>query len=181
MPVPPPTLPSSTGPRVGDVKGVPSVFWLNVESVDVVKIAIPGFGDDRERPPVAFHVGGAVFDLPGDDSVANDAHAVRVGDHDRAVEESGVVDPGRAGHFAVAVESEPGGEDSVVAGFAARMNRGDAGANWALADLEFAFAGDERGVADFDSFHVGDGIVGAGGAVERNAEIAGAWLGLSGH
>jgi len=33
-------------------------------------------------------------------------------------------------------------------------------------------------VADFDTLHVGDGIVGAGRAVKGDAEIAGAGLGL---
>ena len=51
MPVPPPTLPSSTGPAVGSVEGVEGVFGLHVESVDVVEPAVPGFGDDGERPP----------------------------------------------------------------------------------------------------------------------------------
>ena len=62
--------------------------------------------------------------------------------------------------------------------FPARMNGGDAGANRAFADFEFAFAGDQRGVADLDSFHVGDGIVGARSSIEWNAQIAGARLGL---
>ena len=120
--------------------------------------------------------GVAAFDLPGDDGVADHADAVRVGDHHRAVEEAGVVDPGGAGHFAVAVEGEPGGEDGVVGSLAAGMNGGDAGADGAFADYEFAVAGDQRGVADLDAFDVGDGVVGAGSAVEGDAEIAGARL-----
>jgi hypothetical protein len=35
-------------------------------------------------------------------------------------------------------------------------------------------------VADLDAFYVGDGVVGAGSAVEGNAEIAGAGLGWAG-
>ena len=103
------------GAGVGDVEGVAGVFGVDVESVDVIEPAVPGFGDDGEGPPVAFHVGRAVFYFPGDDGVADDADAVGVGDHDGAVEEAGVVDPGGAGHFTVAVEGEPGGEDGVVA------------------------------------------------------------------
>ena len=118
--------------------------------------------------------------LPGDDRVADHADAVRVGDHHGAVEKAGVVDPGGAGHFAVAVEGEPGGENGVVTGFAAGMDCGDSGADGAFANYEFALAGDERGVADFDSFNVCDGVVGAGSAVEGDAEIAGAGLGLGG-
>ena len=71
------------------------------------------------------------------------------------------------------------GEDGVVAGFAARMNRGDAGANRAFADFQFAFAGDQRGVADLDSLHISDGIIGARSAVKRNAKVTGAGFGLS--
>ena len=126
------------GAGVGGVEGVPGVFGMDVKSIDVVEPAVPGFGDNRQRPPVAFHVRRAVFDFPGDDGVAYYADAMRVGDHHGTVEEAGIVDPGGAGHFAVAVEGEPGGEDGVIAGFAARMNRGDAGADGAFADFEFA-------------------------------------------
>ena len=35
-------------------------------------------------------------------------------------------------------------------------------------------------MADFDAFYVCDGVVGAGSAVEGDAEIAGAGLGLGG-
>jgi hypothetical protein len=61
------------------------------------------------------------------------------------------------------------------------MNRGNAGAHRAFADYEFATAGDERGVADLDPADIGNGVVGAGSTVERDAEIAGAGLGLSVH
>ena len=46
--------------------------------------------------------------------------------------------------------------------------------------LSFPLAGDERGVSDFDALDVGDGVVGAGSAIEGDAEIAGAGLGLGG-
>ena len=58
------------------------------------------------------------------------------------------------------------------------MNGGDAGADRAFADFEFAAAGDERGVSDFYAFDVGDGVIRAGCAVEGDAEIAGSGLGL---
>jgi len=157
---------------------VPGVFGTDVESVDVVEIAVPSLGYYGKRPPVAFHVGFSVLDFPCDDGVADYANAVRVCDHDGAVEKAGVVDPGGSGHFSVTVQSEPGGEDGVIAGFPAGMDGGDAGADWTFADYQFAFAGDERGVAYFYSFDVGDGVVGAGSAVEGNSEIAGSGLGL---
>jgi len=168
------------GAGVGDVEGVPGVFGMNVESVDVVEPAVPGFGNDGQGPEVAFHVRRRVLHFPGDDGVAYDPDAVRVGDHYGSVEKAGVFDPGGSGHFAVAVEGEPGGEDGVVGSFAARVNRGDAGAHGTFADYEFAIAGDESGVSDFEAFHVSDGVVGAGSAVEGDAEIAGAGLGLGG-
>ncbi len=61
---------------------------------------------------------------------------------------------------------------------AAGKNGGDAGADRTFSDFEFAAAGDERGVSDFDAFDVGDGVVRAGCAVEGNAEVAGTGLGL---
>jgi hypothetical protein len=60
------------------------------------------------------------------------------------------------------------------------MDGRDSGADGALADYEFATAGDERGVADFYALNVCDGVVGSGIAVEGDAEIAGAGLGLGG-
>src|ERR1700724_1086663 len=119
------------------VEGVKRVFWLHVESVDVVEIAVPSLGDYGQGPPVAFHVGRAVLDLPCDDGVANHSDAVRVGNHDGTVEESRVVDPRGARHFAVAIESEPCGKDGVVAGLSPGMNGGDAGADWTFADFQF--------------------------------------------
>src|SRR5208283_3009147 len=148
------------------------------ESVDVVEVAIPGFGNHGQGPPIAFHVGLAALHLPGNDGVAHHAHAVRVGDHDGTIQEAGVFEPGRARHLAVAVEREPGAEDGVVRVFSAGMDGGDAGADRAFSDLEFAVAGDERGVSDFDAVDVGDGVIRAGYAVEGHAEIAGAGLGL---
>ena len=163
---------------MGDVEGVEGIFGMDVKSVDVVEPAVPGFGDHGERPPVTFHVRRAVLDLPGDDGIADDADAVRVRDHDRAIEKAGVFHPGGAGHFAVAVEGEPSGEDGVVGSLAARMNGGHSGAHRAFADFQFAAPEDESGVADLDAFNVGDGVVGAGSAVEGDTEIAGAGLGL---
>jgi hypothetical protein len=58
------------------------------------------------------------------------------------------------------------------------MYGGDAGAHRSLADDELPFARNERSVAYFNSFNVCDGVVGAGGAVEGDAEVAGAGLSL---
>ena len=155
-----------------------SVLGLHVESIDVVQKAIPCFGDNGERPPIAFHVGCTVLHFPGDDGIAHNADAMRVGDHDRAIEQAGIFKPRGAGHFSIAVEREPGAKDRVGRGFSAGQNRGDAGANGAFADFEFAVAGNERGVADLDAFDVRNRVIRAGRAVEGNAQIAGAGLGL---
>src|SRR5271167_1566257 len=154
------------------------MFGFYVESVDVVEIAVPGFGYHGQRPPIAFHVGLAALHFPGYDGVAHHAYAVRVGDHDGAIQEAGVFQPSRARHLAVAVEREPGSEDGVVGVAAAGMDGGYAGADWAFSNFELAAAGDERGVSDFDAFDIGDGVVRAGGAVEGDAEVAGSGFSL---
>src|ERR1019366_1030763 len=166
------------GAGVRGIQGVEDVLGFHVESVDVVEIAVPGFGHHGQGPPVAFHVGLAALHFPGDDGVANQADAVRVGDHDGAVEEAGVFEPGSAGHLSVAVEGEPGAEDGVVRVPAPRMDGGDAGGDRAFTDFELAAAGDERGVSDFNAVDVGDGVVRPGSTVEGDAEVAGTGLGL---
>src|SRR5712675_1222072 len=148
------------------------MLGLHVEAVDVVEPAVPGFGNNGQRPPVAGGIGLAVRDAPLDDRVAHHADAVRVGDHHRAFEEAGFFYPGGAGHFAIAVERPPAGKNRITHGIlAARENRGDPGANGAFADLEFSLASNERGVADGDAGDVCDGIQRAWRSVERYAEI----------
>src|ERR1700752_2252638 len=100
-----------------------------------------------------------MLDLPGDDGVADDTHAMRVGDHHGTIEKSGVFDPGGTSHLTVAVQGEPGGEDGVVGAFTARMNGGDTGADGTFSDLEFAAAGNQSSMTHLDAFNVGDGIV----------------------
>jgi hypothetical protein len=168
------------GAGVRHIKSVPGILGFHMESVDVVEVAVPGFGDNGQGPPVAFHIGGAMLNFPGDDRIAHHADAVGIGDHDGAIEESGIVDPGRASHFAIAVQCEPGGEYGIIARLAARVDGRDSGADWAFADLELAFAGDQGSVAHFDAFDVGNGVIGTGCAVEGSSEVAGSWLGLSG-
>ena len=132
------------------------------------KAAVVGFGDDRQPPRLQRVL---LRDLPLDDRVAHDADAVRVGDRDRTFEQPALLDPGRAGHLAVAVEREPRGEHRIGVGLAARMHDGHAGAHRALADDQLAAAGDQRGVADLDAGHVGDRIERPGGAANRQLEI----------
>ena len=64
IPVPPPTLPSATGPDVRGIEGVKCVRGLHVKAVDVVEPAVPGLRDDRQRPPVTCGIGLAVSDAP---------------------------------------------------------------------------------------------------------------------
>src|SRR6476660_483355 len=150
---------------------------LDVEAVDVVEPAIPGFRDDRERPPVAGGVGLAMRHAPLNDGVAHHADAVRVRYHHWAFYKSGLFDPCCTGHFAVAVQRPPAGKYGTAHGIlSARKNRGDPGAHGALADLQFSFARNQRSMADDDAGNISDGIERAGRAVKRDAEITRAWF-----
>ncbi len=143
------------------------MFGLDVKAVGVVEKTVPGLGDHRQRPPVAGGVGVSLGHSPRDHRVAGDADAVGVGDHHWTLEEPRLVDPGRAGHLAVAVEREPAREHRVGQGaLAAREDGGDPGAH--------RVALDQSGVADGDSCDIGDRIERSRHAFERHPEIAGA-------
>ena len=74
---------------------------LDMEAVDVVQTSVIGFGDDRQQPRL-LHL--AMPHGPHNGCVSHGADAVRVSDEDRAFEETAFVNPGRAGHLAVAVD-----------------------------------------------------------------------------
>ena len=158
--------------RGGEGQG--DVLGLDVEAVDVVEMAVPGLGHDRQRPPVARGIGPAGMQAFGDHRIADHANAVRVGQHDRPLELARFVDPGRAGHLAVAVEGEPAGEDRAVgAGLAARQDRGDPGAHLVAVGQVL----DQGDLANGDASDVGDRIERAWLAFERHAEITRARFG----
>ena len=147
----------------------------DVKAVDVVEVAVVGLGDDRQCPEdvrlVRQRFEMSVLDLPLDDRVAHDADGVRVGQHDRPLEKSGLGDPGGARHLAVAVQRVPAGEDRVVLA-AARQDGRHAGAHGPLAALQRSFAADQRHVPDFDAGDVGDRVQGPGRAVEWHPQVA---------
>ena len=173
MPVPPPTLPSATGPRFASAQRLRSVLGSDVETVDVVEVAVPGLGHHRQRPPVARCIRATGTHALGDHRIAHHADAVRVGQHHRAFQLAGFLEPCRAGHLAVAVEREPRAEHrSVEAVVATRQDRGDAGAH--LVPVRQVL--DQRDLADGDAGDVGDRIERTGRAFERNAQIARAGL-----
>ena len=179
IPVPPPTLPSGTGPPRAESRAAKGVLGLHVEAVHVVQVAVPGLGHHGERPPAeGGRPGAALLELPGDDGVAHHAHAVGVGDHDGGREEARLLEPGGAGHFAVAVEGEPSAEDGVGVGPSPGEDGGHPRPHRALAHHQLALALDDRAVPDLDALDVGDGVLGAGSAVEGYAEVAGPGLAL---
>ena len=96
---------------------------------------------------------------------------MRVGDENRGAEKAGFLDPGGAGHLAVAVERVPTCEHTVAERAALRQDRGDAGTHWSLAAHQRALAGDEGRVANLDAGDIRNRVEGSWGAVERDAEI----------
>ena len=141
----------------------------DVESVDVVQEPVPRLGDDGKAEVAGIAFASAALHVPLDDRVAHDADAVRVGDENRGAQEARFLDPGRAGHLAVAVEGVPPREHTVAERAALRQDGGDAGAHRSLAAHQRALAGDERRVADLDAGDIGDRVEGSWGAVERHA------------
>ena len=158
----------------GGIQRFKSVLRLDVQAIDVVQIAVVGLGHHRHRPPMA---GLRSLDAPLDYGIAHYADAVRVGDHDRAFEKAGLLDPCGSGHFAIAIERKPRRENGIAPIFAARQDSGNARADGAGSHHELAVARDNRAVADRDTGDVGDGVTRACSAFERDAGRAGTRLG----
>ena len=149
------------------------VFRLHVKAVHVVEHTVIGFCDERIGEPdvrdkrreilVAIH--------PAERGVAHHADAAGIRDQDRRLEKARLLHPMRAGHVAVAVEHVVARQTPDRTS-AARQDGGDARADRALAFDELAFAANQRGEADFDAGHVGDGVERSGiRALEGNAQI----------
>ena len=166
-------VPLGYRPPVRILERLKRMLGLHVKALHVVQSAVGGLGHDR-IPKRARRI---ALDHPVDHGVPDSADAERVGDHDRGFEDPDLLDPVGAGHVAVAVAGVEGGKHRFERGFAPRQNGGDPGSNRSLADDPFSFALDQGDEADLDSGHVGDGVIGAWGAVERNAEITSAGFG----
>ena len=135
----------------------------DVVTVDVVEVAVPGLGGDRQQP----HLGElrVIPVHPADDAGVGDPDRVRVGDRYRALEGAGLLDPGDAGHFAVAVlRVEPGSYWVAGVVFAAGVDRRDACPHFVALD--------QRLVADLNTWDVGDRVPRAWGAAEGQAQRA---------
>ena len=96
------------------IESVPDILRLNMKAIDVVKPAVPCLGDNRQTPPVAGLIGRAVLNPPCNDRVARHSNAMRVCDNDRSFEKSALLNPGRASHFAVAIQAEKSGVNRIV-------------------------------------------------------------------
>src|ERR1051325_9109685 len=93
-----------------------------------------------------------------------------VRDRDRPRAKARFLEPGGAGHLAIAIEREPGAHHRVRIVLAAWMDDGDTGTHRALADDEYTVARDERRVPDLHSRHIGDGIEHAGGTADLRGD-----------
>ena len=124
------------GARVRGVERMHGVFGLDVEAIDVVQPAIPGFGYDRQRPIEPGRIRPGARHTPLDHRVAHHPHAVGVGDHHRPFEKSRLFDPCRSGHLAVAVLRKPGGEHGIGKRVRTpRQHGGHSGAHGTVAQL----------------------------------------------
>src|SRR6266849_4580015 len=143
------------------------VFRLNVKSVDIVQPAIESLRDNWQREKTgAVGIGfgcQAGLHLPSDDSIAHHADTMSIGDHDRPVDKSRLLDPGGPGHLAVTVLREPAREDCIVVAFTARQNRCYSSAH--------AVAGDQRAISYLDASHIGDGVPRPWRSIKRHAQI----------
>ena len=137
-----------------------AVTWKPSTSLSVPSQVSATTGSAHASTPS--HLG----DLDLDQRVADDADAVGVGDADGGVQEADLLDPGQAGHLAVAVEAVVRRVDR-VAPHVALVGDHD---RHARADV---VALDDRRVPDPHAGHVGDRVVLAGlEGADDDAELA---------
>ena len=148
---PRPPRPVHRAPPPGPPEGAPPVTWNPFMSFRSPSYVSPTTGSDqRASLPV---------DRGGDQRVAHDPDAVRVGDRDRRGQQARFADPFEAGHLAVAVEAMAAGEHGLAQRRpAARADDRDAGPDRAPADDQRSVAADQRRVPDRDAGDVGDGV-----------------------
>ena len=142
------------------------VLRLHVEAVDIVETSVVGLRNDRERPQEVR----VSLPHPIDDRIPHDTHAVRVGDQDRALQDPGVLDPGRARHLAVPVQTEPGSERRVTGITASRQDCRYTCAHRTLAYHKRPLPANDRAVADLHTRDIRDRVVRPGSARQRDAE-----------
>ncbi|ENN84958.1 hypothetical protein RHSP_58759 [Rhizobium freirei PRF 81] len=152
------------------------VGLADMHSVDIVQRAVIGLCNDGHDPEeiVGLIGRGVMVDHPLDGGVVRHADTMRIGDDDRSEEVAAVFDPVCAGHFAIAVEAMYAGiGGNRRFGAHMRQDRRHPGARRPLA-AGTRLVLDDRLKADADAGHVRDGIVCAGAAGKRQAELAAA-------
>src|SRR4029079_3698304 len=85
--------------------------------------------------------------------------------------DTGLLDPGSAGHLAIAVEREPASEDRLAPGAAPREDSSYTGADRSFSLHQSTRSPDQGGVSHLDPCYIGYGVVPSWHTVEGNAEI----------
>lgn len=130
----------------------------NVLTGDVVEPAIEGLGDDRDHEMLRAQRR-LVPAQPLDTSAVHGTDRQRIGDQDRRLQQSVLVDLRAAGHFAGPIEDlDCSRDERREGGFLMCVDRGDAGPGGAPADTQLSVTVDHRRLADTDTGNVRDGI-----------------------
>src|SRR5262245_31754652 len=98
----------------------------NMKPVNVIQIAIVGFGDYWEREALKEF---PERHLPLDYSISNNADTMGVSDQNWTFQKARFLYPGRSCHFSVTVESKPSCESRGPGSLAARKNRRNSRSN----------------------------------------------------
>src|ERR1041385_6633007 len=141
------------------------MIGFDEEGVDVVEPAIRGFRHEGAGPALK---NSAVFHLPLNDRVTDNAHTVRISNPNGTFEKAAFLHPCRTGHFAIAIKREPGCKYRIMILFAARVDDGH------TCPCRFSF--NNGAVPNGHAWNVCDGIVSSGRTFKWNPQISGAKL-----
>ena len=112
-----------------------------MEPINVVEPAVPRLRNNRQAPPVAGRIRCAVFNSPGNYSVARDSDAMRIRNNDWPFQKPTFFHPRCPRHLAVAIQAEISSVSRVVERIVpARNDCGNAGSHGTFADLKLSLA-----------------------------------------
>ena len=162
--------PQRNGAAPGAVECGDRVFGRHVKAVNVVEVAVIGFGGNGKAPVLAGTYTAA--HKPADGRIPRHAARMGVGDGNGRLQLARFLYPDDARHLAIAVQRIIArGAGHIGLGFPPRKNSGNAGSHRSVARSQGAIARNQRHLAHLHARHIGDRVPWPGHARKRQPQL----------